>query len=158
MATPLPNRILFVCTGNICRSPTADAVMQHALSARGIASQFTVDSVGTHSYHVGEAPDPRTIVTAAQHGINMQHLRARKLRQQDFHDYDILLAMDHGHLRNIQSLAPTNHTAEVALYLPYCGISSPEEIPDPYYGGQDGFDQVLDLCLRATDNLLARIG
>ena len=157
MVAPLPKRILFVCTGNICRSPTADAAMRHALASRSLADNYHIDSVGTHSYHVGEAPDPRTINTAHKAGIDMSMLRARKLNTRDFYDFDVLLAMDHGHLSAMQSLAPTDSTAELALYLPYCGITSHQELPDPYYGGQDGFELVLDLCQRATDNLVARI-
>tara|TARA_B100000989_G_scaffold143591_1_gene107003 strand:+ start:398 stop:877 length:480 start_codon:yes stop_codon:yes gene_type:complete len=148
-------RILFVCTGNICRSPSADAVLRHEAAAQGL--HLTVDSCGTHGYHIGEAPDPRAIRVAAQQGIAMDQLRARKLEEDDFYDFDILLAMDHGHLKELQRLQPRNSRARIELYLPFCGIESPQEVPDPYYGEIANFEYVLELVQDATVGLLQRL-
>jgi len=147
-------KLLFVCTGNICRSPTAEAVMRHRLDNK---SNFTLDSAGIQSYHIGEAPDPRTQAVAAAKGIVMNDLRARQMRFDDFHDFDLLFAMDKSHYHWMQVMAPKGTEDKVKLYLEYAGINKPNEVPDPYYGQTDGFEEVLNLIERATDNLLKKL-
>lgn len=130
-------KILFVCTGNICRSPTAEAVLAHQLKA-GEISHIEADSAGIQSYHVGEAPDARTQRAAAQRGYDMSGLRARKVTAQDYHVFDYLLAMDDSHLQWLQKNRPANAKAQIALF-------TDSDVPDPYYGGEQGFELVLDI-------------
>jgi len=149
-----PSSLLFVCTGNICRSPTAEGVMRHALKERGLS--LRLDSAGVASYHIGEAPDPRTQAMARRFGLDLCDLRARRLTPSDYTDFDIIFAMDTGHLQAIERMAPARAHAERALYLPYAGISSPRDMPDPYYGREADFREVYDLCVEATNLLLHR--
>jgi protein-tyrosine phosphatase len=151
-------KLLFVCTGNICRSPTAEAVFRHIVQERGLAQRFSWDSAGTHRYHIGEAPDARTVRTAAQAGIRMDDLRARALRAEDFAEFDLLLAMDNGHLQQMQRLAPADAKHKVQLYLPYAAYAAAQEVPDPYYGEQKDFDLVLRMAQDATELLLRKLG
>lgn len=157
MTTKQPRSFLFVCTGNICRSPTAEAVFRHQLAALGHGHAYTHDSAGVASYHIGEAPDRRTCATARAQGIAMDDLRARAMRPDDFYRFDAILAMDRSHLAALQRMAPADTTAELALYLPYCGLGD-GEVPDPYYGTQADFEQVLALTARATQQLLKKLG
>jgi protein-tyrosine phosphatase len=149
-----PRSLLFVCTGNICRSPTAEGVMQHAARTHGLP--LTLDSAGIASYHIGEAPDRRTQSVARGYGVELSGLRARKVVAADFTRFDLIFAMDAGHLAALERLRPQGSTAELALYLPYAGIPSPADMPDPYYGDEAGFHAVYDLCQRATQQLLNR--
>lgn len=142
-------RILFVCTGNICRSPTAEGVLRARAAAAGFAG-LLVDSAGTHGYHVGEPPDPRTIEAAARRGYDLSGLRARKLRPADYADFDLLLAMDRGHLRLLRGGCPPAGLPRLRLFLE-------RDVPDPYYGGDAGFEQVLDLIEAGCDRLLAEV-
>ena len=135
-------RILFVCTGNICRSPTAEGVLRGRAAAAGLEG-LHIESAGTHGYHVGEPPDPRTVEAAARRGYDLSGLRARKLRSADFTDFDLLLAMDRGHLRIMERLRPPETTAQLRLFLE-------REVPDPYYGGDDGFAAVLAVSPRPS--------
>ena len=145
--------VLFVCTGNICRSPTAEAVFRDALKKRGLTGRFTHDSAGVDSYHVGQAPDRRSQATARAKGVEMGDLRARNMRREDFTEFDLILAMDESHLKALQRMAPMNGTAAIALYLPHSGHPL-QEVPDPYYGEQDGFDAVYRMIEEATEGLL----
>lgn len=147
-------RILFVCTGNICRSPTAEGVARHAIRTAGLESLIEVESAGTHGYHVGEAPDPRTRKAAEKRGYDLSMLRARKLVSADFESFDLLLAMDLGHLEIMERNCPDAHRPKLQLFMRYARRFTAEEVPDPYYGGERGFDLVLDYCEDAVDGLL----
>lgn len=154
MGLQAPDSILFVCTGNICRSPTAEAVMRHHLSLRYPDRRLILDSAGIHGYHVGEAPDKRTQQVARGMGVALGDLRARAVMPEDYHRFSLILAMDEGHLRHLHRQAPSGARAELALYLPYAGIERPREMPDPYYGTEAGFQQVFSLCEQASLTLL----
>ncbi len=150
--------ILMVCTGNICRSPTAEAVLRHHLQLAGLASRVKVDSAGTHDYHVGEPPDSRSIRTALQYGVDLRPLRARQVIAADFERFDLLLAMDGGHYRALQRLQPKQSKGEVRYYLDFAAAAANRrDMPDPYYGGGEGFEQVFRLCEAATEGLLIHI-
>lgn len=152
--------ILFVCTGNICRSPTAEAVLRHRLQHAGLESRVHTDSVGTHGYHVGQAPDARSLYHASRRGIAMDMLIARKLSHQDYYDYDLLLGMDSGHVRTLETKAPPDATGNVALFLDYAGVKHPRsgsDVPDPYYGGAGDFEHVLQLVEEGVEGLIARL-
>lgn len=150
-------KILFVCTGNICRSPTAEAVFRAHVAAQGLEAGFACDSAGTHGYHIGESPDPRTVAAALKRGVDMTQLVARRVHSSDYDGYDLILAMDEGHLRQLQRAKPKGSKAEVALYLEYAGVTHTRDVPDPYYGGSQDFERVLDLVEEATVKLLAKL-
>ena len=147
-------RVLFVCTGNICRSPTAEGVARHFIDTGGLGDLIEVDSAGTHGYHVGEAPDPRTRKVAQQRGYDLSALRARKREVFDFQRFDLVLAMDRGHLEAMRRLCPEVYRPRLALFMDYAPDSAFDEVPDPYYGGPRGFDVVLDMCESGVRGLL----
>lgn len=149
--------VLFVCTGNICRSPTAEGVFRHALREAGLHERVTVDSAGTHGYHVGDAPDPRTIAAARQRGVELADLRARLLRNDDFDNFDLILAMDSGHLAYLARMARPGARGRHALFLDYAPEGGFRDVPDPYYGGTDDFELVLDLVQAGVDGLIKHI-
>ena len=149
--------VLIVCTGNICRSPTAEGVMRHLASARGLADRVRIASAGTHDYHVGECPDPRTMQHASRRGYDLSAQRAAQVRRDDFHTYDYILAMDRTHLRILRSLAPESAKARLGLFLEASGKWKDADVPDPYYGGTAGFEQVLDMVEEAAERWLDRI-
>ncbi len=151
-------KILFVCTGNICRSPSAEGVALHLIAQAGLADRFEVDSAGTHGYHVGEAPDPRSVKTAAKRGYDLRPLRARKLEIADFQRFDLLLAMDRGHLDIMHRLSPEVYRPKLGLFMQYARRFDLDEVPDPYYGGEAGFDAVLDYCEDAVAGLIETFG
>lgn len=128
--------------------------MRHAVQAYGLA--LSVDSAGIASYHIGEAPDSRTQSIAQRHGIDLSGLRARQVDASDFRRFDLICAMDAGHLAALQRTCPPDAKAELALYLPYAGVPSPRDMPDPYYGKEADFREVFALCERATTQLLNR--
>ncbi len=154
MSSTLPKRILFVCTGNICRSPTAEGVAVNLARRAGQAGEFEFDSAGTHDYHVGEAPDPRTVAAASGRGYDLSALRARRLTSADFAAFDCLLAMDAGHLEIMRHQCPAEHQHKLKLFLDFHPAHHGCDVPDPYYGGPEGFDQVLDLVETAIQSLL----
>ncbi|WP_068826268.1 low molecular weight protein-tyrosine-phosphatase [Pseudomonas sp. BMS12] len=149
-------RVLFVCMGNICRSPTAEGVFRQRLHAAGLADRVTVDSAGTGDWHVGKAPDGRSSQAALRRGYDLSSLRARQATAADFERFDLILAMDHDNLARLQALRPQGRGAELDLFLRRYQLAL-DEVPDPYYGGADGFEQVLDLIEQASDALLAEI-
>lgn len=147
-------RILFVCTGNICRSPTAEAVVRHLARSDGNADHVEVDSAGTSGWHAGESPDPRSREVASRRGIDMTGIQARQVRSSDFGHFDLVLAMDQGHLRSLRRQCPKGARATVKLFLDYAPELGRHDVPDPYYGGADGFELVLDLIEAAGRRLL----
>lgn len=142
-------RILFVCTGNICRSPTAEGVLRERAQQEGL-HDLVVDSAGTHGYHVGEAPDDRAVRAAARRGYDISGLRARKVQASDFENFDLVLAMDQGHLRALQRLCVPARQEKVRAFVN-------RDVPDPYYGAAGGFDEVLDQIEAGCDRLLEEI-
>ena len=146
-------RVLFVCLGNICRSPTAEGMLRHKLAVAGLAERVTIDSCGTGDWHVGKAPDRRATAAAASRGIDLTGLRARQLEALDFERFDYLLAMDHHNLDDLLAMRPRECDAHVGLFLDFAGRQG-AAVPDPYYGGDDGFDEVLDLVAAAADGLI----
>lgn len=143
-------KVLFVCMGNICRSPTAEGVFTHLVSEKGSKGHFVIDSAGTHAYHVGEKPDARAQQTAKQRGIDLSFIRARKFSTNDFEAFDYILAMDRDNLQILQQACPEEHQHKVKLFLDYAAERSEQDVPDPYYGGQNGFDHVFDLVIDAS--------
>jgi protein-tyrosine phosphatase len=150
-------RILFVCTGNICRSPTAEGVFRHVVAKAGLADRIVIESAGTHGYHVGEAPDPRTQQAAARRGYDLSELRARRVERRDFSDFDYVLAMDETNVQFLERLCPPEHAHKLRLFMEFGPDTALREVPDPYYGGADGFERVLDLAERASAGLLAHL-
>lgn len=148
--------VLMVCTGNICRSPTADGLLRHALQSAGLTGRVFVDSAGTHDYHIGDPPDRRSVATAQRYGVDLAELRARQVTKADFASFDLVLAMDDGHYRQLLQLCPPQYRDRVKLYLSY----APEfgrDVPDPYYGKGDGFEKVWQMCQAVTDALVTDI-
>ena len=149
-------KVLFVCLGNICRSPTAEGVFRQYVEQAGLSDKITIDSAGTSDWHIGKTPDPRTQAAAAKRGYDLSKLYGRQAQAEDFAKFDLILAMDKSNLSNLQVIQPANGKAELALYLPRFGIS-PDEVPDPYYGGEDGFELVLDMLEQASQVMLDEI-
>lgn len=150
-------KVLFVCTGNICRSPTAEAVFRHQVERLGLAGVIATDSAGTHDYHVGEPPDFRAQLTARRRGYEMSHLRGRQICLEDFAMFDHILAMDRGNLALLERLCPPEHAGKLRLFMEYSGRRPVREVPDPYYGGPEGFDAVLDMVEDGALGLLQHI-
>jgi protein-tyrosine phosphatase len=149
-----PVKVLFVCTGNICRSPTAEGVFKALVEKASLADEITSDSAGTGDYHIGEAPDPRTQSAARSRGYDLSPLCARQVRRLDFSEFDYILAMDESHLRQLKELSPPEHAGKVKLFMDFAGEGAGREVPDPYYGGAQGFEHVLDMVEQASRGLL----
>jgi protein-tyrosine phosphatase len=149
-------RVLFVCMGNICRSPTAEGVFRLALQALGNTSIET-DSAGTHDYHTGEPPDRRAIAAAQRRGIDLAGLRARTVTDEDFARFDLILAMDRDNLDLLQRRAHARYQDRIKLVMEFAPDAYTREVPDPYYGGPKGFEEVLDLLEQATQGLLREL-
>lgn len=150
-------RILFVCLGNICRSPTAEAVVRTLAAREAPELTLELDSAGTADYHVGQPPDPRTRAAAARRGYDLSALRARMVEAADFERFDLILAMDRENLKVLRRSAPAHTHERLRLFLEFAPESAPREVPDPYYGGSNGFEEVLDLVEEATRGLLAHL-
>lgn len=142
-------RILFVCTGNICRSPTAEGVLRHLARLESMA--LHIESAGLGDWHIGQPPDERSQHHARNRGYDLSTQRARQVTAQDFEEFDMILAMDRGHLRALQKMAPPRHHAKIRLFV------AGSDVPDPYYGGAEGFEKVLDLVEAQCRRLLAEL-
>jgi protein-tyrosine phosphatase len=147
-------RILFVCMGNICRSPSAEGVFRHALARRAPHLQVEIDSAGTHDYHVGEAPDARALAAARRRGIDISSLRARRIAADDFERFDLILAMDEENRDELQRRAHEAYHERIRLMMEYAPSVGRRAVPDPYYGGEQGFEDVLDLLEEAAEGLI----
>jgi len=150
-------RVLLVCMGNICRSPTAEGVLRHFIKINGLGDKVEVDSAGTHGYHVGEAPDQRTQRAASARGYNLSQLRARKVARQDLDYFDLILAMDKSNLDNLQRMAMPEQQDKIKLFMDFARNFDDDEVPDPYYGLGHGFDLVLDMVEDASQGLVEDI-
>jgi len=153
MPDSTPTSVLFVCLGNICRSPLAEGVFAHLADEAGASHVLAVDSAGTGAWHVGERPDPRSIEVAARHGVHLPG-HARRVTEEDFVRFDRIVAMDRSNLRDLESLRPPESTATLGLLRDHDPEPGDGEVPDPYYGGSDGFDRVYEMVLRSCAELL----
>jgi protein-tyrosine phosphatase len=147
-------KILFVCMGNICRSPMAEGVFKHHVKQAGLDGSISTDSAGTHDYHVGEPPDPRAQRAAKRRGYDLSVLRARQVSPGDFSSFDYVLAMDELNLRLLERLCPSQHAHKLKLFMEFSASPALREVPDPYYGGEQGFERVLDMVEQAAQELL----
>ena len=150
-------KVLFVCMGNICRSPTAEGVFSQKLKEAGLQDIIEVDSAGTHAYHIGEAPDPRARKSALRRGVDLDALRARRAVAEDFERFDYVLAMDRDNLDALAAICPYGSEYKLQLFLSYAPNLETDEVPDPYYGGAMGFERVLDMVEEAANGLLQDI-
>jgi len=150
-------KILFVCMGNICRSPTAEGVFRHVVERDGLSGAIHIDSAGTHAYHIGEPPDARSLAAAAKRGYDLSELRARQVSVEDFVEFDYVLAMDLHNRELLLQRCPAEHRGKVQLFLEFAEGAAVREVPDPYYGGAQGFEEVLDLVEDAAEGLLRHI-
>lgn len=153
----IPIGVLFVCMGNICRSPLAEGVFRDAAARAGLLDRLHIDSAGTHGYHAGEPPDRRAIVAARTRGYDIARLRARVMEREDFARFHWILAMDQANLRVLTELRPRDYQGHLGLYLDLAPEIGTREVSDPYYGGAEGFERVLDLSEVASNALVARI-
>ncbi len=150
-------KVLFVCMGNICRSPTAHGVFQRLVEQTGLHQHIEIDSAGTHAYHIGNPPDSRAQAAALRRGIDLSLQRARRIAADDFKRFDYILAMDQDNLSLLRSACPPHHVHKLSLFLEYAPELKIQEVPDPYYGGATGFEQVLDLVEIASEGLLRHL-
>lgn len=150
-------RVLFVCMGNICRSPVAEGVVRLLAERGGLSKFLEVDSAGTHSYHEGESPDPRVRKLAVKRGYDLSRLRARSVKELDFVHFDRILAMDRQNLAFLHRRCPTEYQIKLGLFLDFADETTQDEIPDPYYGSVEGFEKVFDLCEQAGKGLIESI-
>lgn len=150
-------KVLFVCMGNICRSPTAEAVFRHYVEKAGLDDHIHTDSAGTHDYHIGDTPDARAQHAAKQRGYNMSNLRGRQVEAEDFFRFDYVLAMDNANLAILEGLRPRDAQSHLGLFLEFAEHHDEREVPDPYYGGVHGFERVLDMVEDASEGLLRHI-
>jgi protein-tyrosine phosphatase len=150
-------RILFVCMGNICRSPSAEGVFRHVLATQAPHLHVEVDSAGTHDYHVGESPDRRSVAAAHRRGIDLSGLRARMVRAEDFAYYDLILAMDEANVGELQRRSSAAQHSRIRLLMEFAPNAISRTVPDPYYGGAEGFEDVLDLLQEAAEGLLQEL-
>jgi protein-tyrosine phosphatase len=157
MAYATTLKVLFVCTGNICRSPTAEGVFRTMLAAQHLDGTVIADSAGTHDYHVGQPPDRRAIAAAARRGYDLSQLRARQISSLDFESFDYLLAMDREHLVQLRRWAPSEHATKARMFLDFSRREPGGEVPDPYCGGPQDFELVLDLVEDAAQGLLSAV-
>lgn len=150
-------KVLFVCLGNICRSPTADGIFQKLVADAGLTKRISVDSAGTAGWHQGKAPDPRTVAAASKRGFDLSPLRSRQVKHTDFGDFDYILAMDEENLADLALLCPHDFGGHLGLFLEFSQQKNYTAVPDPYHGGAAGFELVLDLVEEASRGLLQTI-
>ena len=150
-------RILFVCMGNICRSPTAEGVFRRVLQQRAPGLEVEIDSAGTHDYHIGAPPDRRAVSAALRRSIDLSQLRARQVAAEDFERFDLILAMDADNLAELRRRAQPKYRERFKLMMDYAPDATRSDVPDPYYGGPQGFEEVLDLLEEAADGLLQTV-
>lgn len=149
-------RILFVCLGNICRSPLAEGILRRMAEERDLADRIGVDSAGTGGWHQGDPPDIRSIETGRMHGIDISGLRARKVKPSDFHTFDLIFAMDRANLRDLVKIAPHDSSADIHLFMDFVSGES-RDVPDPYYGDRRDFESVYDMLSKGCDRLLTTL-
>lgn len=149
--------VLFVCMGNICRSPTAHGVFEALIREEGVHERILVDSAGTHAYHIGNPPDPRSSAAALRRGIDLSTQRARRVAEEDFGLFEYVLVMDHENMEMLGRICPPEYRERVRLFMDYAPHMGMDEVPDPYYGGSAGFERVLDLVEAASQGLLREI-
>jgi len=154
---PLSSRVLFICLGNICRSPTAEGVLRHLVAKEAPDLSIEIDSAGTADYHIGAPPDSRSQRAALRRGIDLSGLRARQVTQDDFSRFDLILAMDRDNLRELQAMKPGDSRAALKLFLEYAPELNLHDVPDPYYRDASAFEEVLDLTSAASRGLLAKL-
>lgn len=158
MESTKPYRVLFVCMGNICRSPTAEAMLRDMAKQRGLDAALSIDSAGTHGYHIGKPPDKRSVKAAKKRGLSMAGIRSRAFSADDFNRYDLILAADRQNYHDIEAQRPAGNLTEVKMILDFlpedCGLTAIDEVPDPYSGGNSGFERVLDLLELACTGFL----
>ena len=150
-------KVLFVCLGNICRSPTAEGVFRKVVVDSGLSDLIIIDSAGTHAYHVGEPPDRRAQETAARRGVDISGLRGRRATENDLDEFDYVLAMDRENLHNLLAIAQEHHRERIKLFMEFAEDQEEQDVPDPYYGGPSGFDRVMDMIEEASEGLLTEI-
>lgn len=151
-----PARILFVCLGNICRSPLAEGVLRELAARRGLVAEISVDSAGTGAWHIGDPPDRRSIEVARRHGIDISGLRGRKVGKPDFEAFDLILGMDGENVRALRQMAPAELSAKVHLFMAYAS-GRDQEVPDPYYDGPEAFERLYQMLEAGCSSLLERL-
>lgn len=152
-----PIKVLFVCMGNLCRSPMAEGVFRGHVAQAGLGGRITIDSAGTHDYHIGEPPDPRAQRAAGRRGYDLSGLRGRQVTGADFSEFDYVLAMDATNRRALERLCPAQHAHKIRLFMEFSAVAALREVPDPYYGGEPGFEHVLDMVEAASQGLLEHL-
>lgn len=149
--------VLFVCTGNICRSPTAEGLFRAHVEKAGMTDRFLIDSAGTGDWHVGNPPDPRSVATARARGLDISQLRARQLCDNDYKNFDVLIALDRSHYEYMQARKPASSTAQLSLLMSHADGSEHDDVPDPYTGSQKDFDRAYDMMDAGVIGLLATL-
>jgi len=150
-------KVLFVCMGNICRSPTAEGVFRHIVNQSSLEKHIHIDSAGTHAYHIGNPPDSRAQAAADERNIDLSSQRARKVKTEDFDEFDYVIAMDDSNISDLEYICPSAQQEKLHLFLSFAKDIQSHEVPDPYYGGSRGFEDVLDLVEQASTGLLKAI-
>ena len=150
-------KVLFVCMGNICRSPTAHGIFRKMVEDAGLQAQIEIDSAGTHAYHVGNPPDSRSLQTGRGRGLDFSDLSARQAKSADFDNFDYVLAMDKDNFRNLKAICPEGQESRLYMFMDFAPHLKIKEVPDPYYGGDSGFEQVFDMVEAASKGLLEEI-
>jgi protein-tyrosine phosphatase len=149
--------VLFVCMGNICRSPTAQGVFERLVEDSDLATVIEIDSAGTHAYHIGEKPDDRATAAALKRGVDLRAQKARRISPHDFHEFDYIIAMDSSNYEDLALNCPPEHESKLRLFMEFAPDIEAKDVPDPYYGGVTGFERVLDLIEVAAAGLLTEI-